>query len=326
MMSPANYEEDFPLLQLATTSDGTETRQPKVLNSKTIEPDGTSKRVAPAEAVLNWQSENLIAQNKVLQKINHKLSQVDSKIDQLNIGLIRSQTILERLESQIQMLHQELKSLAMTSSFSSRLFAEKEAEMKSLQTQLTALQKQAHRGFTEPSEVPWRYTTIPKQEQSLPVVPQKEDQIKRLMRLLDENDAFRKLKAKGKQKELPSSSQMMIQILDPNTSSEEESVPEDSDWSSDASTSSEQETEQTSPQPIMMNQPPPEPMMSEVQDETPEVTQQPRQPAQTSKTTSNDKVQLITLDDIPPSQWRDRFQEFKAFLFLQVQKPNSQLR
>ncbi|GMN28846.1 hypothetical protein TIFTF001_049475 [Ficus carica] len=228
----------------------------------------------------------------------------------------------------------------MTSSFSSRLFAEKEAEMKSLQTQLTALQKQAHRGFAEPSEVPWRFTTIPKQEQPLPVVPQKEDHIKRLMRLLDEDNALRKIK--GKQKELPSSSQMMvqpqpqrqnpltaiiknhcvenlpqIQVLDPNTSSEEKSVPEDSDWSSDVSTSSEPEAEQTSPHPIMINQPPPEPMMSEVQDETPEVTQQPRQPAQTSKQTSNGKVQLITLDDIPPSQWRDRFQEFKAFLFLQ---------
>ncbi|GMN64947.1 hypothetical protein TIFTF001_034014 [Ficus carica] len=323
MMSPANYEEDFPPLQPATTNDGIETRQPKVLNSRTVETDGTFKRVAPAEAVLNWQSENLIAQNKVLQKINHKLSQ-------------------------IQMLHHELRSLAMTSSFSSRLFAEKEAEMKSLQTQLTALQKQAHRGFTEPIEVPWRFTAIPKHEQPLPVVPQKEDHIKRLMRLLDEDDAQRKLK--GKQKELPSSSQMMvqsqpqgqnpltamikkhcvenlpqIQVLDPNTSSEEESVQEDSsDWSSDVSTSSE--PEETSPQPIMMNQPPPEPEMLEVQDETPEVTQQPRQPAQTSKTTSNGKIQLITLDDIPPSQWRDRFQEFKAFLFLQIQKPHAQTR
>ncbi|GMN56938.1 hypothetical protein TIFTF001_026049 [Ficus carica] len=30
--------------------------------------------------------------------------------------------------------------------------------------------------------------------------------------------------------------------------------------------------------------------------------------------------------DIPPSQWRDRFQEFKAFLFLQIQKPHAQTR
>ncbi|GMN75331.1 hypothetical protein TIFTF001_056834 [Ficus carica] len=36
MMSPANYEEDFPPLQPATTSDGIETRQPKVLNSRTV--------------------------------------------------------------------------------------------------------------------------------------------------------------------------------------------------------------------------------------------------------------------------------------------------
>ena len=47
-------------------SDGTKTRQPKVLNPKTIDPDETSKKVSPAKAVMNWQSENLIVQNKVL--------------------------------------------------------------------------------------------------------------------------------------------------------------------------------------------------------------------------------------------------------------------
>ncbi|GMN46238.1 hypothetical protein TIFTF001_015424 [Ficus carica] len=263
---------------------------------------------------------------------------------------MKSQTILERLESQIQMLHRELQGLAMTSSFSSRLFAEKEAEMKSLQTQLIALQKQAYSGFIAPSEVPWRFTTMPRQEQPLPVVPQKEDHIRRLMRLLDEDDAMRK--QKGKQKELPSSSHMMvqpqpqrqnpltamiknhcvenlpqIQVLEPDTSSEEESVPEDSDWSSDVSTSSE--PEETSPQPIMMNQP--EPDMSEVQDETPEVTQQPRQPAQTSKTMTNGKIQKphaqtkeILLDFASRftgilSDWWISLGEYRQLMFLQTE-------
>ncbi|GMN62562.1 hypothetical protein TIFTF001_031655 [Ficus carica] len=218
MMSAIPYEEEFPPLQTLTKEGSTQ--QPKILNPRAVEPDGSTKKIGPAEAVLNWQSENLIAQNKVLQKIDARLTQVDSKIDQSNIRLVNSHTILEKLENQVQLLHQELRRLAMTSSFSSRLFAEKEAEMK--------------------------------HEQPLPVVPQKEDHVKRLIRILDENDVLRKLK--GKQKELPSSSQMMaqpqpqrqnplttmiknhcekvipqVQTINPDTSSDEESVPEDSD-------------------------------------------------------------------------------------------------
>ena len=94
MMSSISYDEDFPLLQPATTINGTERRQPKVYNPKIVEPDETPKKVSPAKAVLNWQSENLIAQNKVFQKIDHKISQVESKIDQPNIGLIKSHTLL----------------------------------------------------------------------------------------------------------------------------------------------------------------------------------------------------------------------------------------
>ncbi|GMN57095.1 hypothetical protein TIFTF001_026195 [Ficus carica] len=153
MMSPAaSYEEEFPPLR-AITKDGS-TQQPKMLNPRTVEPDGTIKKISPAEAVMNWQSENLIVQNKVLQKIDHKISQVEFKIDQSNIRLIKSQTILERLEAQIQTTHLEMMRLVNTTSFSSRLFTEKEAEMKSLQTQLVALRTQAISGFSIPSTVP----------------------------------------------------------------------------------------------------------------------------------------------------------------------------
>ncbi|GMN28523.1 hypothetical protein TIFTF001_041183 [Ficus carica] len=147
------------------------------------------------------------------------------------------------------------------------------------------------------------------------------------MRLLDEDEALRKLK--GKQKQLPSSSQMMVQpqnqnplttmiknhcvtdipqaqVQVPDTSSEEESVPEDSDWSSE----------------VLSKEPAPE--ISKVHD-TEEVNQPSQHAARTTSSSSNGKTQIITLDDIPPSKWRDRFQEFNAFLFLQVQKPNSQI-
>ena len=86
--------------------------------------------------------------------------------------------------------------LANSFSFSNRLFTEKEAEMKSLHTQLAALKTQTQTGFSTPSPVPWQFATIPRQEQPLPVVPRREDHILRLRRLLEEDDALRKLKGK----------------------------------------------------------------------------------------------------------------------------------
>ena len=58
-----------------------------------------------------------------------------------------------------------------------------------------------------------------------------------------------------------------VQIQQPSSSSEEETAPEDLDWSSEVS----EPEEPTSPQPIMMNQPTDEPVVTEVQDKTDEV-------------------------------------------------------
>ncbi|GMN48228.1 hypothetical protein TIFTF001_017386 [Ficus carica] len=256
MMSSISYDEDFLPLQVATTSDGTKTRQPKVLNPRTVEPDESAKKVSPAEAVMNWKSKNLIVQNKKLQKIDHKISQ------------------------------------------------------------LSALKTQATTGFSMPSTVPWQFAIISKTKQSLPMVPPREDHVLRLKKLLDQDDALRKLK--GKQKAQGSTSSQLM----PSISSKEEGAPEDSDWSSDVS----EPEESTSLQPIMMNQPADEPTVTEVPDlkePRDEVNQPPRRQSQASTTASNGKPQTFTLDDILPSKWRDRFQEFKVFLVLQIHKLNA---
>ena len=41
----------------------------KIKNPVGTNPDGTKKQVSSAEAALNWQAENGVAQNKVLSKI-----------------------------------------------------------------------------------------------------------------------------------------------------------------------------------------------------------------------------------------------------------------
>ena len=126
------------------------------------------------------------------------------------------------------------------------------------------------------------------------MVTQKEDHVRRLMRLLDEDDAKRKLKGKQKEGSTSTSSQMMVQkssqnqlttiiqehckeqlpqlqLQQPNSSSsDEETAPEDTDWSSEISKNTEPE-EPTPPQSIMMNQPVDELVVTEVQDKTEEV-------------------------------------------------------
>lgn len=41
----------------------------KISDPGTIQPDSLVKQVSPAEAVLNWQLENAVAQNKILKRI-----------------------------------------------------------------------------------------------------------------------------------------------------------------------------------------------------------------------------------------------------------------
>ena len=51
--------------------------------------------------------------------------------------------------------------------------------------------------------------------------------------------------------------------------------------------------------------------------------EQPRNdpPRQQPRATQNSKFITFTIDDIPPSQWRQRFQEFKAWIIIETQRP-----
>ncbi|PON52751.1 hypothetical protein PanWU01x14_207120, partial [Parasponia andersonii] len=105
MMS--SYDKDFPPLGSFNDQTGTTTHQPKVLNPTTRDPDGTTKKISPAKTVLNWQTENMIAQNSVLQKIDQKVAQVESKVTQLDQRCSNLQDLLIRLQSRIQNTHEE---------------------------------------------------------------------------------------------------------------------------------------------------------------------------------------------------------------------------
>ncbi|GMN65326.1 hypothetical protein TIFTF001_034386 [Ficus carica] len=127
------------------------------------------------------------------------------------------------------------------------------------------------------------------EEQPLPVVPQEEDHVSRLKKLLDQDDGLRKLKGKRKVIESTSSQMMPLMMNHPS----ETKIPNPDDQGDET-----------------VNQP----------------AHQPHQPQTSTTVASNERLQTFTVDDIPHSQWRDRFQEFKAFLILQIQKPDAQSR
>ncbi|GJS92676.1 putative zinc finger, CCHC-type containing protein [Tanacetum coccineum] len=68
------YEQEFPALTTFKHLDSRTKQDWKIKNPTTIGPTRQANTISPAKATLNWQSENAVAQNKVLVKI---LSQQD---------------------------------------------------------------------------------------------------------------------------------------------------------------------------------------------------------------------------------------------------------
>uniref|UniRef100_A0A6N2KCQ4 Uncharacterized protein n=1 Tax=Salix viminalis TaxID=40686 RepID=A0A6N2KCQ4_SALVM len=66
------YDDDFPALQ-EQVKDKVRTL-PQVQNPQGVDAEGRPKQVTQAEAVLNWQSQNAIAQNSVLHRMNPRLT------------------------------------------------------------------------------------------------------------------------------------------------------------------------------------------------------------------------------------------------------------
>ena len=87
--------------------------------------DGTPTIASPAEQVLNWQSENAVAQNKLLQNIARTQTRLEEKVDRILPAVLTSLQQMEKrmadLQKQIQVfkadrqnfyhLEQELKKL-----------------------------------------------------------------------------------------------------------------------------------------------------------------------------------------------------------------------
>ena len=93
-----SYSQNFPPLESFDHPQTNTKHVWKIKNHVGTNPDGTKKQVSSAEAALNWQAENAVAQNKVLSKI---LDNQQKMAEAVNHTFSSSNTLIEDLKEKI---------------------------------------------------------------------------------------------------------------------------------------------------------------------------------------------------------------------------------
>ncbi|KAG8493198.1 hypothetical protein CXB51_010612 [Gossypium anomalum] len=127
------YEENFPPLE--EFSKKNYTHAPKIPSKIQPEVPGAKTTISATEATLNWQTENALAQNHVLTKMDSKLSSVEAKLDD-NTKMIKD--LIKLLQKRIESVARE--PAAPGQDFFSHL-AQREKEIQKLQAQIKELQE-----------------------------------------------------------------------------------------------------------------------------------------------------------------------------------------
>ncbi|KAL2499233.1 Uncharacterized protein Adt_24783 [Abeliophyllum distichum] len=122
--------EDFP--SLSNFDKGLSTHFWKVKNPTTRSPDGSINQLSPAEKVLNWQSENVVQQNRLLQKIDQSQQRIEKAFQHQTQALLSP---LETCRQRIEEVTSEIMDL-----LSRRLPFDAQGELRSLKHQLNFIE------------------------------------------------------------------------------------------------------------------------------------------------------------------------------------------
>ncbi|GKE39534.1 hypothetical protein Tco_1462939 [Tanacetum coccineum] len=120
--------------------------------------------ISPTEATLNWQSENVVAQNKVLVKILSQQGMITNSQEYLSLRVRSLKSIINELHFKIQELHREIIQIIRTSPTTqpSSYISQKEAEIKNLNNQLQDLEWQhKQKRINSLIDDPWRLPSTP---------------------------------------------------------------------------------------------------------------------------------------------------------------------
>ncbi|MED6198677.1 hypothetical protein PIB30_068804, partial [Stylosanthes scabra] len=94
-----SYDHDFPPLQVSA-DDTRVTRRPYVTPPKGVSPHGY-QAVTPQEEVLNWHTDNALNQNKMLNRIDHRLGTLEGKVDEASTQMSHLQAHIKELRDRL---------------------------------------------------------------------------------------------------------------------------------------------------------------------------------------------------------------------------------
>ncbi|KAK0584296.1 hypothetical protein LWI29_010710 [Acer saccharum] len=354
----SDYDCDFPPLEPSSNQEKTRFSKPFVQSTE-VQPDGSFKQPSQAEQVLNWQSHNARAQNRVLNSIDQKIDRVTRHVSQHDLHLqsldATFRDLASDLQSRIAKLHSDLHRY-ISLGYAGPDFDTKEREIQQLKAQLEQLTRDHSR---EHSSKPKSYS-----HQSLffPVSPthsppSKPDEFSghfkstgelfRKYPVLSSPPAKQKKRSPSKQKDKQAASSSYNPVLLASkvsySSSKSDSTSEDvssqssqtscqSSWLDTANSSPHDQADLTQVYMASRTDPQPSTQAYESPDETTSTTPTPapfveeppdhvpgRPPA---KPTNGP---WFTLDDTSPGSWRTRVSEMSAWLDLQLAKSEQNL-
>ncbi|KAI5429496.1 hypothetical protein KIW84_034183 [Lathyrus oleraceus] len=132
------YERQFPSLERKMDPITGRTSKPFIHPSE-VQPDGKLKPLTQAEEVLNWQSENMVSQNEILQSLDKRVDKIAEKIDETDDNLkVLSQKMQKHyrsLKAQVSQLDRDLRQMLEERTFG-KTFDQKEREIRNLQGQV----------------------------------------------------------------------------------------------------------------------------------------------------------------------------------------------
>ncbi|MED6219126.1 hypothetical protein PIB30_033060 [Stylosanthes scabra] len=94
-----SYDHDFPPLQ-TSADDARVTRRPYITPPQGVSPHGY-QAVTPQEEVLNWHTDNALNQNKMLNRIDHRLGTLEEKVDETSTHMSHLQAHIKELRDRL---------------------------------------------------------------------------------------------------------------------------------------------------------------------------------------------------------------------------------
>ncbi|KAL8226705.1 hypothetical protein R6Q57_016537 [Mikania cordata] len=163
-MSSPDYQIEFqPLTPFENTQQKAKHNW-KIQSSTIIGPNGASSSTTAAEATLNWQSENVVAQNQALKAILIQQKNLSKNQETLAGRVHTIESTINDVRCKIQELRYELLQMVRCTpvSHASNALTNKEAKMKFLKAQLVNLERQhKQQRRSTINDDPWRLPTTP---------------------------------------------------------------------------------------------------------------------------------------------------------------------